>query len=278
MKADNKIIIACCLLTCLVLSACRQEPASGAKAKTSVFRLFDLFQPADLNNKVTPENAGWKRVEWHATNMVQWTPPPIGETGLVRKVTLTSPIGFRALNDLGGLAVSQNQLAGEITGDASALHFALKENRGGAQAVKFIEVRMNVSGAKKLWLRPEGSNSIDDAAILRWAKQTEPWNINADVVEAKVQTYRFELKPDKDGGPPPAPPAPTPTLPAPAVPSVGPAPAPTAPTGGKVGGLPGPGMTNPPAVAMPPAPDGPGGPGRQGGSSPRGNDLRHFVL
>ena len=301
MKATNRVLIACCLLSCLILPACRQEQAAKTKAKTTVFRLFDLFQPEDLNGKVTPDNAGWKRVEWRAADMAKWTPPLNTETGTPRTATMTSPVGFRALNDLGEITTNQNQLSGEITGNAPALHFALKENRGGAESVKFIEVRMDVSGAKKVWLRSEGSNSIDDDAIVRWAGQSEPWNINADVADGKVQTYRFELKSDRGGGrggggPPPM-------------------------GGGRGGGPPGPGATNPPAGAgAPPGPDGPGaldgGPGRRGGpgadpadggrrggpggpggggrgggpgaappgtggsggSSQRSADLRHFVL
>src|SRR6185436_8669640 len=155
------------------------------------------------------------------------------------------PIGFRAINDLSEITTNQNQLSGEITGDAPALHFALKENRGGAESVKFIEVRMNVSGARKVWLRPEGGASIDDDAIVRWAEQSEPWNINADVADGKLQTYRFEIQPRRSegrggrgggGAPPP---------------------------GGPRGGGPGPGAANP--QAGPGAPAGPDGPDRRGG-------------
>ena len=133
MKANNKVIIICCLLACLILSACRKEQGAKSKTKTTVFRLFDLFQPEDLSGKVTPENAGWKRVEWRAAEMARWTPPSNTETGTPRTATMTSPIGFRALNDLSEITTNQNQLSGEITGDAPALHFALKENRGGAE-------------------------------------------------------------------------------------------------------------------------------------------------
>jgi arylsulfatase A-like enzyme len=291
------------------MPACRQEQAAKTKVKTTVFRLFDIFQPEDLSGKVTPDNAGWKRVEWRAAAMARWTPPLNTETGTPRTATMTSPIGFRALNDLSELTTNQNQLSGEITGEAPALHFALKENRGGAESVKFIEVRMNVSGAKKIWLRSEGTNAMDDDAMVRWAGQSEPWNVSADVVDGKVQTYRFELKSDRGGsrgggggGPPPM-------------------------GGGRGGGPPGPGAANTPAGAGappgpagpggldggPPGPDGPGGPGGpgrrggpgagpvdgdrrggpggpggggrgggpgggSGGSSQRSADLRHFVL
>ena len=69
MKANTKVLVVCCLLSCLILAACRQEQAAPTKTKTTVFRLFDLFQPEDLTGKVTPENAGWKRVEWRAAEL-----------------------------------------------------------------------------------------------------------------------------------------------------------------------------------------------------------------
>ncbi len=268
MKANYKILIVCCLLSGLMLSACRQEQAAQTKTKTAVFRLFDLFQPEDLKGKVTPENAGWKRVEWRAAEMARWTPPLNTETGTARKATFATPIGFRALNDVGEITTNQNQLSGEITGNEPVLQFALRENRGGAESVKFIEVRMIVSGAKKVWLRPEGGNSIDDDEIVRWAGQSEPWNINADVADGKLQTYRFELQSNRGGnrgggpggGAPPA-------------------------GGARGGGAPGPGAAlppggpgGPPALGGgPPGPDGPGGPGvtgRRGGPGGPGGNAR----
>ena len=72
MKANIKNLFVSCLLFCLILVACRQEQSS--KTKTAVFRLFDLFQPEDLSGKVTPENAGWKRVEWRVAEMARAYP------------------------------------------------------------------------------------------------------------------------------------------------------------------------------------------------------------
>src|SRR6185503_11538886 len=109
MKANHKVIIACCLLTCLILPACRQEQVAKTKTKTTVFRLFDLFQPEDLSGKVTPENAGWKRVEWSAAEMSKWVPPLNTDTNTPRAASFASPIGFRALNDLGSITTNQNQ-------------------------------------------------------------------------------------------------------------------------------------------------------------------------
>ena len=299
MKANIKNLFVSCLLFCLILVACRQEQSS--KTKTAVFRLFDLFQPEDLSGKVTPENAGWKRVEWRVAEMARWTPPLNTETGAARTATFATPIGFRALHDLGEITTNQNLLSGEITGDAPALHFALKENRGGAESVKFIEVRMNVSGTKKIWLRFEGGNSIDDDAIIGWAVQTNSWNVTADVADGKLQTYRFELKSNRDGGRGGGPGGGAPPM-----------------GGGRGGGPPGPGAPMPPGgPGGPPGPggpgglDGPGGPGAPdrrggpggapgdggrrggpggpgggpggtpqggGGSGQRSSDLRHFVL
>ena len=87
--------------------------------------------------------------------MGPWTPPPKPDTNNPQPaVTQRTPLGFSALNDLGEPKINQSQLTADIKGSAPVLHFALKENRGGADSVKFIEVRMNVSGAKQIWLRP----------------------------------------------------------------------------------------------------------------------------
>ncbi|MCI0539997.1 MAG: sulfatase-like hydrolase/transferase, partial [Verrucomicrobiales bacterium] len=250
MKAKKKCIVRG-LAICLILSGCSPKVAPENQAK--VFRLVDLFSPEDLTGKVTLDDAGWKRVQWPAQEMAPWTPPPKTEADGPKPVAAPAPaLGFRALNDLGELKTDQNKLSGDISGPAPVLHFALKENRGGAETVKFIEVRMNVSGAKHVWLRPEANASVDDSAVVKWASQSEPWNTSVEVAENKVHTYRFEIRSDRDrrGGP-----------------------------GGRGGG-PGPGGPGGPGGA------GPGGPGARGGPGggpppgpgPSSGDLRHFFI
>src|SRR5438552_2328571 len=127
----------CGMAFCLLLSAC--HPPESPKTQTAVFNLFDLFRPEDLTGKVTPEDAGWKRVEWRAQEMAPWIPPPkTEEDSPQRTVTQTAALAFSALNDLGEPKITQGQLTGDITGPVPVLHFALKENRGGAESVKFI--------------------------------------------------------------------------------------------------------------------------------------------
>jgi arylsulfatase A-like enzyme len=223
----------------LILSGCQQKAPPESQA--AVFRLFDLFQPEDLTGKVTPEDAGWKRVEWRVQDMAPWTPPPKSDDDSPKPVATPAPaLGFRALNDVTELKTAAGQLTGDITGPAPVLHFALKENRGGAESVKFIEVRMNVSGAKQVWLRPEGSAALDDdPALVGWASQTNAWDTSVDVEENKLHTYRFEIRSNRGSG------------------------------GGRGGppGAGGPGM------------GGPGGGGRGGGGSGLNpGDLRHFLL
>ena len=289
---------------CLLLSACHQQ--QSPKNQTGVFRLFDLFQPDDLAGKVTPEDAGWKRTEWRTQDMAPWSPPPkTDETNSPQPAaTQATALGFRALQDLGEPKINQGQLVGDITGSAPVLHFALKENRGGAESVKFIEVKMNVSGAKQVWLRPERGASVDDAALVTWASQTEPWNTSADVLENKLQTYRFEIRSDRDrsggrggpgggggrggpdganrpggpGGPAAAPGGPGARRGPDAGPGAGGGPdmAARGPDGGagRRGGANGGGR--PPGGGGPPG-GGPGG-GGGGGTSQGSGDLRHFAL
>jgi hypothetical protein len=95
-------------------------------------------------DRCVPENVGWKRVEWSAAEMSKWSPPPNTETGTLRAASFASPIGFRALNDLSEITTNQNQLSGEVIGAAPVLQFALWDYRGGADRVKFFEVRLNV--------------------------------------------------------------------------------------------------------------------------------------
>src|SRR6185369_13619916 len=167
--------------------------------QTAVFRLFDLFQPNDLAGKVSPDDVGWKRTEWRAQEMAPWIPPTKSEDSTNQPaVVQTAPLAFRAVNDLEEPKINQGQLSASIKGAASVLDFALKDNRGGAESVKFIEVRMNVSGAKQVWLRPERGASFEDAALVDWAEQSEKWNTSVDVAENKLQTYRFEIRSERD--------------------------------------------------------------------------------
>jgi len=272
----KKLSTACGVAFCLLLPACRQQETP--KNQTAVFRLFDLFQPDDLTGKVNPDDVGWKRVEWRAQEMARWTPPPKTEAGSNQPaIPQAVPLAFRALNDLDDPKINQGQLTGNIKGSASVLDFALKENRGGAESVKFVEVRMNVSGAKQVWLRPERGASVDDAALVDWAEQTEKWNTSVDVVENKLRTYRFEIRADRDrpiggGGAPNARGRGSPGA------------APSGTNTARMGPDRGPGPGGGPAG---PGPGGGGrGPGGGGGTPPGGSsgtsqgsgDLRHFLL
>jgi len=62
------------------------------------------------------------------------------------RVTQAAPLAFRAINDLEEPKINQGQLIANIRGPAPILDFALKENRGGAESVRFIEVRMKRLG------------------------------------------------------------------------------------------------------------------------------------
>src|SRR6266536_5983529 len=98
MKAIAKTLAACLLLILLILPGCQRRETP--KSKTALFRLFDLFQPEDLAGTVTPENAGWKRVEWGVTNMSPWRPPVKTDDAASSPTAPAAPaIGFRALND-----------------------------------------------------------------------------------------------------------------------------------------------------------------------------------
>jgi arylsulfatase A-like enzyme len=256
MKA-NEAVAFLGLAAVLLLSGC--QPKSSPKNQATVFRLFDLFQPEDLTGKVTPEDVGWKRVEWQAQEMAPWTPPPKSDGTNSKAKGPPSPIGFHALKDLEGLKLDQGKLVGDITGTTPILHFSLKENRGGAESVKFIEVRMNVAGAKHAWLRPEGGADLEENVLTNWAAQSEKWNPSVELADGKVQTYRFELSSGRRGGgrPPPTPPATN------AAPSTN-----TPPVTAKA--------TNAvPAAAAPAPPPPPGGPP---GNAERIADLRQFSL
>lgn len=267
MKA-NYAYIPLILVVGLLLSGCHQKAPS--KNQAVVFRLFDLFQPEDLTGKVTFDDAGWKRVEWRAQDMAPWTPPPKAETESPKPTAAGVPaLGFRALHDIAELKIEQGKLVGDITGSTPVLHFGLKQNRGGAESVKFVEVRMIVSGAKKVWLRSEGGAAVDDKALVSWASQTEPWSTSVDAMDGKLQTYRFEVQ--AGGGSAGGPGGP----PAPAGPVMPTAPGKPGGAGGATAGAPGLSPTPGPTPAPVPPPAGPGSPP---GKGPSKGDLRHFLL
>ena len=196
MKATPPLALLC-LAVALILSGCHEKPSP--RNQTAVFRLFDLFQPEDLAAKVTPDDVGWKQVEWQAREMAPWTPPSKSDDTNSTPFVPPTAIGFHAVKDIGGLKLDQDKLVGDLTGAVSVLQFPLKDNRGGAESVKFVEVRMSVSGAKQVWLRSEGNASSDVAAVEKWASQSEPWKTSVDVVEGKAHTYRFEIQSNRGG-------------------------------------------------------------------------------
>jgi arylsulfatase A-like enzyme len=192
---NSKACVVVGLVVGLILPGCQQQKSSpSAKKQAAVYRLFDLFQPEDLSGKIAPEDAGLKPIVWRAQEMGPWTPPVAADTNSpAQAVTAPVPvIGFQAFTDLSDLKVDPGQLTGSVTGTNPIVHLAFKNNRGGAESVKVIEMRMTVSGAKKVWLRGEGSTNADRTAIEKWAKQTNSWDTSVDVEENKAQTYRFE--------------------------------------------------------------------------------------
>jgi len=205
MKPSRTLILAG-LLGGLALSGCQQKAAPKFQPPPTVFRLFDLFRPDDLTGKVTPADAAWRRFEWQAQDMTPWIPSLKTETGNTSQPApaSASPIGFRARNDIGELKIDRGKLVGDLTGPRPILDFALKDNRGGAEPVKFIEVRMSVSGAKYLWLRPEEGPAVDDTAMLKWAGEPKSMHTPVYVTEGRLQTYRFEIQPGPDPAAEPA--------------------------------------------------------------------------
>ncbi len=192
--ASNRNHLVFGFLLGLLLPACqREEPA---KANAAVFRLFDLFQPEDLAGKITPEDANWPRVEWLASDMAPWVPPPKSETNSPRNaLTTRSILGFRALSDLAELRTEGAQLKGTITGKTPILDFAFAKHWGDAKSVKVVEVRMNISGAKLVLARFDGNTTVDDAEAVKWASQSDTWTNAVEVVAEKPNTYRFEIQP-----------------------------------------------------------------------------------
>jgi arylsulfatase A-like enzyme len=250
------------LAAALILSGCHKK--SSPRNQAAVFRLFDLFQPEDLAGKVTLDDVGWKRVEWPAREMAPWTPPAKSDATNSPPAVPPTAIAFHAVKDVSGLKVDQDKLVGDLAGAVPVVQFSLKDNRGGAESVKFIEVRMSVSGAKKVWLRSESNAALDVAAAEKWASQSESWKGSADVVEGKTDTYRFEVQPNRGGsregrgrGGPPGPGGPG---------------GPVGPPGGPDRGRGGPGGGPPPGAGPPP---GGGGPPA---SAQSGSDLRQFLL
>ena len=185
MKIRRTLFLAS-FVCCLFLSACRQQDV--AESGVSIVRLFDIFEEDDLVGNVSLATAGWERTAWQASEMSPW------------QVSEEVPsMGFRGLNGLTNLELAGNALTSEIRGAAPVLQFALGQNRGGASPIKYIDVRMKVSGASQVWLRTEGAREIEDSALLEWAS-SEKWPIAEDVAAGAVRTYRFDISAKPDEG------------------------------------------------------------------------------
>ena len=115
-KSDFLSIII--LVVGLLCSGCQQK--APKETQTAVFRLCDIFRPEDLTGAVVLDDAHWTQVAWNASEMALWTPPPKPETGSPPQPT-TDPVpalGYRALQDLGGLKIEQGKLVADFSGSA----------------------------------------------------------------------------------------------------------------------------------------------------------------
>jgi arylsulfatase A-like enzyme len=177
----------------------------GKKNSTSdapeVIRLFDVFNEEDLTGNVGLANSGWERTAWQAREMA----PLDGES--------RSPprLGFRAVKGASDLALDGGQVKTRLSGDCAVIQFSPAANRGGAGRLKFVDVRMHVAGASRVWLRAEGAREVQDDKVVEWADAAE-WTLSADVANAAMKTYRFDVTksgvPAVEGrpsGPPPLP-------------------------------------------------------------------------
>src|ERR1051325_3847172 len=59
---------------------------------------------------------------------------------------------------------------------------------------------MNLSGAKKVWLRPDAAAALEEKALTNWISQTNAWSPSAEVASDKTETLRFELQRQGGGG------------------------------------------------------------------------------
>ena len=185
MKTRDSFLFVC-LLACLLLLAC--SPQDAVENDVRIVRLFDIFEEDDLTGNVSLATAGWERTAWQASEMVPWE-----VSGEVPE------LGFRGVRGLSNLKLTGNAVTGEIRGVAPVLQFVLEENRGGSSPVKYVDVRMRISGASQVWLRTEGARELENSLVLDWA-DSETWHITEDVAAGALRTYRFDItaEPDED--------------------------------------------------------------------------------
>jgi len=183
---NSSTLLRASFVVCLFLSACSQQ--DGTDNDVSIVRLFDIFEEGDLVGNVSLATAGWERTAWQASEMAPW------------QVSEEVPsLGFRGLSGLSNLELAGNALTSEISGSTSVLQFALGQNRGGSGPVKYIDVRMKVSGASQVWLRTEGARELDDSILIEWAS-SEKWHIAEDIAKGAVRIYRFDISAKPDDG------------------------------------------------------------------------------
>ena len=146
-----------------------------------IIRLFDIFEDDDLSGNVSLANAGWECTAWQAAEMTSWQ---VGDA--------VPAFGFRSVQGLAALSLVNNALSSEVSDESAVLHFALDQNRGGAGPIKFIDVRMKVSGASHVWLGTAAGREVDDSAVLAWAQSSE-WPLQQAVADGAVRSYRFDI-------------------------------------------------------------------------------------
>lgn len=183
MKISSTLRLAF-FVPCLFLLSCGQREVGNNSV--SIVRLFDIFEEDDLSGNVSLANAGWERTVWQASEMKPWQ---IAES--------VPSLGFRNVGGLEGLGIVNNALSGQMSDSTAVLQFALEQNRGGTGPIKFIDVRMKVSGASHVRLGTASGRQIDDSAVRDWAKSPE-WPVVQDVANGAVRSYRFDISVETD--------------------------------------------------------------------------------
>ena len=153
------------LVTYAVLGACSSSP------EPKRISLIEQFDTATIENAFVPSEAP-EPVEWRFE----------GDAG-------SATGGWKAVNGITGLEVRDGRLVGRA-GDHPILAAPAPDELDADDLLHAVEIRLRVSGGKRLGISFESDEKLDEKAVIDRAMESPRWSLDTELIPGDdIQTY-----------------------------------------------------------------------------------------